>query len=140
MNKYAEKAIMLHKGGYNCAQSVLCAFSDKLDVDEKVLFKISEGFGLGMGGMESTCGSISGAIMLAGLMNSSGSIKNITKGKTHTFSREIIRSFREKNGSIICNELKGIKTGEVLRSCSGCIEDSVEIVCDIFFSESCVLK
>ena len=36
-----EKAIQLHDLGYNCAQAVLLAFDDKLDVDSKLLFKIS---------------------------------------------------------------------------------------------------
>ena len=44
MSKCAEKALELHAKGYNCAQAVVCAFKDKLDTDEKVLYKIAEGF------------------------------------------------------------------------------------------------
>ena len=32
------------------------------------------------------------------------------------------------NESVICRELKGVETGTVLRSCTGCIEDAVKIV------------
>ena len=65
-----EKAIELHDKGFNCAQAVACAFAEEIGVPEEVLFSACEGFGLGMGGMEATCGAVSGAIMLAGLKNS----------------------------------------------------------------------
>ena len=72
MGKYAEKALELHAKGYNCAQAVACAFSDQVDMDEDQLFKVMEGFGAGMGGMHGTCGAISGAVAIVGLMNSKG--------------------------------------------------------------------
>lgn len=46
-------------------------------------------------------------------------------------SRKLSDRFREKNGSVICKELKGIETGEMLRSCPGCVEDAAEILEDI---------
>ena len=65
-----ELAISLHDRGFNCAQSVACAFAEEIGVAEEVLFAANEGFGLGMGAMEGTCGAVSGAIMLAGFKNS----------------------------------------------------------------------
>ena len=32
-----------HHNGYNCAQAVLCSYSDKLGIDEETLFRLSEG-------------------------------------------------------------------------------------------------
>ena len=61
-----ELAIAKRNGKYNCAQAVVCSFSDEIGVDEAVLFKACEGFGSGMGCMECTCGALSGAILLAG--------------------------------------------------------------------------
>ena len=61
-----EKAIELHDRGCNCAQAVACAFAEEIGVPEETLFAAAEGFGLGMGGMEATCGAVSGAVMLAG--------------------------------------------------------------------------
>ena len=37
-------------------------------------------------------------------------------------------AFLEKNGSIICRDIKGVDTGKVLRSCDGCIEDAAQII------------
>ena len=50
-----------HKKGYNCAQSVSCAFSDRTDFDEETIFRLTEGLGLGMGGMQGMCGAIAAA-------------------------------------------------------------------------------
>lgn len=54
-----EKAIELHDRGCNCAQAVACAFAEEIGVPEETLFAAAEGFGLGMGGMEGTCGAVS---------------------------------------------------------------------------------
>lgn len=127
-----EEAIALHDMKYNCAQAVACAFCKEIGVEKEVLFKACEGFGLGMGGMSCTCGAVSGAVMLAGFKNSDGDINDPkTKADTYKLSKEIARRFEEKNGSLVCKELKGIETGKVLRSCAGCIEDAVEIAQDV---------
>lgn len=126
----AEKAIELHNSGYNCCQATVCAFAQKLGIDEDVLFKISEGFGLGMGTMNYTCGAVSGAVMLAGLKNSGGTSQR-TKAATYKLAEKITNEFNAKNQSVICRELKGVDTGKILRSCSGCIEDAVKIAEEI---------
>lgn len=125
-----EKAAELHNSGYNCCQAVACAFAQKLGIDEETLFKIGEGFGLGMGAMNCTCGAISGAVMLAGLKNSGGTSQR-TKAATYKLAAKIIDEFKAKNQSVICRELKGVDTGNILRSCSGCIEDAVKIAEEI---------
>lgn len=131
MNK-KEVAIQLHNSRYNCAQSVACAFADEVGVEKETLFKACESFGLGMGGMEGTCGAITGAVMLAGFKNSDGSIDNPkTKASTYALSRKIVERFQTKNQATRCKDLKGIETGTVLRSCAGCIEDAVELVEEI---------
>ena len=51
MEERLQKATEDHKKGYNCAQCVLCAYADVLNMEESVLFRVAEGFGGGMGGM-----------------------------------------------------------------------------------------
>ncbi len=121
------KAADLHNKGYNCAQSVACAFCEELGFDEETVFRLAEGFGLGMGGMQCTCGAVSGAVMLAGMLHSKPEMSGRSKAFTYKMAREIPAKFFEKNGSLICGELKGVETGKVLRSCPGCIDDAVEI-------------
>ena len=123
-----QKAISLHDKGYNCAQSVACAFTEEIGVPEEVLFAACEGFGLGMGGAKGTCGAVSGAVMLAGFRNSSCNLEHpSSKAATYKLAAAISGEFLEKNGSLTCCELKGLNTGKVIRSCPDCIMDAVEI-------------
>lgn len=124
-----EQATKNHEKGYNCAQAVACAFADVVEVDEKLLFKMTEGMGLGMGCMKGTCGAVNGAVTILGLHNSTGNLDSPdSKADTYRLSKELIETFHEKNKSIICKELKGIDTKQPLRSCAGCIEDAAEIL------------
>ena len=66
MESRVEQAVALHQKGYNCAQAIICTYCDLFGVDEQTAYKMSEGFGLGMGMME-TCGALTGGLMMAGL-------------------------------------------------------------------------
>ncbi|MEE0420441.1 MAG: C-GCAxxG-C-C family protein [Lachnospiraceae bacterium] len=128
MSERIQKALENHKKGMNCCQAVACAFADVMDVDENTIFKLGEGFGAGMGGMQCTCGAVSGAVLVAGMKNSSGDVTNpTTKGKTYTYAKKIVQDFKEKNGTVICKELKGVETKKMIRTCDGCIEDAARI-------------
>ena len=61
-----------HRRGYNCAQAVACTYCDLFGLDEETAFRLTEGYGLGMGNMEGTCGALSAACLLAGMKNSTG--------------------------------------------------------------------
>ena len=124
-----KRADELHNQGYNCAQAVACAYCDLFNADEKEVFRMMEAYGLGMGDMKCTCGAVSGMVTLAGLKNSDANLDAPkTKGSTYKIAKELTAAFREKNGSVICADLKGVETGEPLRSCKGCIEDAARIV------------
>ena len=108
---------------YNCCQAVACMFSKETGVSEDVLRRIGAGFGLGMGGMEGTCGALCGAEMILGLTKYKGSpIRNDAK--------ELHRKFTEMCGGSICRELKGVGTGKVLCSCDDCVKNAVAILED----------
>ena len=128
MSTKAEYVISLHDQGYNCAQAVACTFCKEFGVDEQEMFRIAEGFGLGMGMME-MCGALSGMMMVIGLANSVGDLEKgmPTKGSTYKQVKEQVQKFKEKNGSYLCRELKGVETGKVLCSCPQCIMDAVAL-------------
>ena len=142
----ADRAIACHNKGYNCAQSVAFAFLDKVDIDPETLFKVTEGLGLGMGGMEGTCGVFHLCAERAALFNmyqQSGQTKISTadlekpnsKGTSYKASKACIAAFKEKNSTIVCRELKGVDTGKVLRACPDCIRDAVAIIEENLFPE-----
>ena len=129
MTTRVEACIERHNKGYNCAQAVACTYADLFGVDEALMFRMTEGYGLGMGCMEGTCGAVTGACTLAGLKNSSGDLNNTTtKGATYKLSKAIVQQFTAQNGSSICKELKGVETGKVLRPCQDCIRDAARLV------------
>lgn len=127
-----EKALENHKKGYNCSQSVACAFCDKAGMEEKDLFRVMEAFGLGGGDMAGTCGAVAGAQALIGLIHSSAKLEAPdSKQNSYKIAKELNAKFREMNQSTICGELKGAATGTPLRSCNGCIEDAARLVCEL---------
>ena len=126
-------AIEKHNLGYNCAQSVALTYADLVDIAPEQLFKITEGFGLGGGNMQGTCGAISGAIALIGLLNSCGDLEHpSTKAQTYALGREILERFKAQNGSVLCHELKGVSTGKALRSCPDCIMDACQLFEELY--------
>lgn len=135
MTERAQRAQNLrNQKGYNCAQAVVCAYCDLFGMDENTAYKVSEGFGAGMGIMD-MCGALSAAVMLAGLKNSGGIEQpGATKGATNRLSKTIITKFKEKNGAYLCRELKGVADGAVLRDCPGCIADACALVEEILLA------
>lgn len=118
------KAIELKQNGLNCAQAVICAYTDVTGLDYQTSYNISSGFGSGMGNMEGTCGAISGANMVIGMINKE-------KEASSRAMRTLMAKFAERNGATQCKLLKGIGTGCVLRPCNECVADAVEFVEDI---------
>jgi len=136
MKSRVEDAAERHKKGYNCSQAVVCTYCDLLEMGEKEAFRISEGFGAGMGAMESTCGALSGAIMLAGLKKSDGNMgAPKTKGETYGLTKEVVRRFQERCGATICREIKGVETGKPKYACRDCVRAAAAIAEDVLFGE-----
>ena len=116
-----------HDRGFNCAQSTALACCDLVGLDEREAFRMLEGFGGGMGGTTETCGAISGGVAVIGYKISEGPHNPTTKKRTYPQAHRLVAEFRAKNGSTLCNEIKGLTGGPVLRSCPGCIEDAVRL-------------
>lgn len=128
MSEAANKALENHKNGYNCAQAVACAFSSRFGKDEKEVFQLMEPFGFGMGTM-GTCGAVSAMAAVVGMNVSDGNLDSpSTKKASYKVMKELTVKFIEKNRSVICREIKGVDSGEMLRSCNGCISDAAELL------------
>lgn len=105
-----EKARRLFKEeGYNCCQAVVLAYNDLFNIDDKLAASLASGFGGGMGRMREVCGSVSGMVMLAGLIYPADNPSD-KNGRTRNYAlvQEVAEEFRMINGSIVCKELLGL--------------------------------
>lgn len=110
MKDYEAIAKDLFKEGYNCSQAVLLAFAEECGLDEKTAAAVASSFGGGMGRLREVCGTVSGMFLAAGILYGYTEPKDY-EGKKEHYARiqELAHTFKEKNGSIICRELLGLK-------------------------------
>ncbi len=105
MENKAEIAHKLFKEkGLNCSQSVFLAFSKDYGLSDDMAFKISIGFGAGMGRLREVCGALSGAFMVIGL-----AFGDRTKKEVYELEQEFALAFKADNGSYICRDLLNLR-------------------------------
>lgn len=98
---------MFYKG-YNCSQAVVTAFHKELAMTEAEAARLSSSFGGGMGRMRETCGAVSGMLLVAGFLwgyDAPGDDK--AKAEHYRLVQRLAGKFRERAGSIVCQELLG---------------------------------
>lgn len=122
-----EKAAEKHSKGYNCAQAVTCSFCEEMKIDENTAKEISKKYG---GGAFKTCGAVMGMYIVNNFMSGERDLDNPAewKNSNNEHLQELEKTFKDKNGSVICAELKGRTGNKVLRSCRGCVEDAAMIL------------
>ena len=107
--RVAKAKRLFKEEGYNCCQAVVLAYNDLFDMDDSLAASLSSGFGGGMGRLREVCGSVSGMVMLAGLISPAAD-PSAKDGRTRNYSlvQEVAGEFKALNGSIICKELLGL--------------------------------
>lgn len=105
----SERAVQAEKNfkdGYNCAQSIVLAFSDLIDIDQQALLRIASPFGGGMGRLREVCGTVSGMNIVLGYLQGY-SLPGSHAEKTELYSqvRALAAQFAEINGSYVCRDL-----------------------------------
>lgn len=105
-----DKSVELFHKGFNCAQAVTAAFADLYGLTEEQALKISASFGGGIGRMREVCGAASGMFILAGLQCGSA-VEGDAEGKQYNYTvvQQLARTFIERNGSLFCAELLGLR-------------------------------
>ena len=102
--------------------------ADVIDIDEKTIFRATEGLGRGVGGLGGTCGALLGAASVAGMLTSDGEMHDPpTKKRSHELAAAIFEAFEAECGSSVCRELRGIGSGVVLTPCDECIAAAARI-------------
>lgn len=98
----------LFRQGYNCAQAVVFAFSDQMGGDSDSALRIASGFGGGIAHRQETCGAVTGAVMVLGLLHgrAMGEPKDRTD-ETYVRVQEFMRRFEARHGTCVCRDLLG---------------------------------
>ncbi len=130
------KAVDLFKNGYNCAQSVLGAFSDVTNLNEDILLSMGSSLGGGYARTRNLCGAVNAMGIIYGLATSCKD-KSIAYGEMQS----IISSFLGTYNTVNCSELlKGVKVTKGFvpqerttkyyesRPCLKIIEDCVKLL------------
>ena len=102
---------------FNCAQSILVTFSDKLGLTKERAFELGTGFGRGMH-FESTCGTLTAALMVLGM-----------QGYEKEDAVKLVHSFMERYSTTVCKELTAAIERRGLPRKAGCdqmVYDTVE--------------
>lgn len=109
--RVAKAKRLFKEEGYNCCQAVVLAYNDIFGIDDATAAALSSGFGGGMGRMREVCGSVSGMVLLAGLIKPAAdpSDKDARTGN-YALVQEVAGEFKAVNGSIICKELLGLSS------------------------------
>ena len=103
---HARRARALFLEGYNCAQSVFCAFTDVTGLDPETSARLASSFGGGLGRLRQTCGAVNAACMVLGCARGYAAPGDPqAKADHYALVREFVRRFTEAEGSITCREL-----------------------------------
>jgi len=98
-----------HDRGFNCGQSVLEAFRDRIGLTEDQCRRIATGLG---GGFRcgNICGAASGAVLVLGMLHPHNEEDMAQKAETAKLVKEFIGRFKAQfNGLLNCNELLSAK-------------------------------
>ncbi len=109
MASKADKAKELFLSGYNCAQAVFGAFCEDYGIPLETGLVISSGFGGGIARRREVCGAVSGAVMVLSMEHGySDAADTQAKKDLYTRVRQVLSSFEDETGSIVCRELLGL--------------------------------
>lgn len=137
METIQQKAAALHASGSNCAQSVLCAFSETFDFDFVQAHRMTTCMGAGLGRRQLLCGAVSGGALALGaaLGNESGADLD-TKERCYTIVAEYIATIEAEFGCSDCHGLLGVDLNTETGRAEFKARDLGATVCDRIISRS----
>lgn len=106
------RVLEIYKEGYNCAETLIKAVNEEKDLNIPV--SIASPFGSGMT-VGSTCGAITGLLMVIGAIN--GREQAIELNNSKRYTKEIMNKIKKKYGTFECIELKkkGVPCKEIIK-------------------------
>jgi C_GCAxxG_C_C family probable redox protein len=105
----AERALLCFDNGFNCAESVLMAVEESLQLDGSQSQRLATAFGAGIARQGYVCGCLSGAAMAVGLAvgRVEGSDQE-SKELVYEIVGRIFDEFSERLHAVECRQLTGV--------------------------------
>ena len=140
----AELAKKFFAGKYNCSQSTMKAILLELNLDFDQIMPLAAGIGAGVAHEGNACGAVTGAILALGVVE--GKLHNgplEQKEAAYASGEEFVSRFKEKHGTIICDQLTGIamtdldarktanENGTFAKKCPTFVSDAVRIALEM---------
>ena len=92
--------------GANCAQAVLKAFGEETGLGDELSLKLASSFGGGMGRMRKTCGALTAAFMVAGIIKGCDNLNDIgLKGEHYALVQRMAKEFEKAFGTTECKDI-----------------------------------
>lgn len=135
------EALKRFANGNNCAQSVLLTYAEILHIDLETALNLTSGFGAGMGRLQETCGAVTGAYMVFGIVAGKQNPENADKKEmANLLIQKYYDKFVVKHKSTDCKILlncnlrteegqQKFETENLIETvCQKCIRDSIELI------------
>jgi C_GCAxxG_C_C family probable redox protein len=102
----AEAAAENMRSGFNCAQSIVKAFSSELTVDEVAAVKMAASLGAGLGRNGYVCGALSGAALVIGARyGNMDPADTAGREKAYEKANALLEKFEKEYHTVLCREL-----------------------------------
>lgn len=138
MKSKVNEVLGCFNNGFDCSQAILSSYCEEFGLDKELAMKLSCGLAAGMSRLGETCGAVTGAYLLIGLIHGKYlPYDNEAKEKTFELVQEFERQFVERNKSTNCYELldvdlrngdKQIAFKQVKGICPKLVKDAAEIL------------
>lgn len=103
-----KKAVEMMENGNNCGMAVLAAFGEGYGLDQETARRLGRPLGAGMGMMGLTCGAVSAGFLALGLAAETDREEGEMRPQLYARVRDLAERFKERNGTIRCQELLGL--------------------------------
>ena len=84
-------------------------YGERSGLDRETALRVAGAFGAGMARTGETCGAVTGALMVIGLHHAkTRKGDDDSRERAYALAQELMDSFRERNGSLLCREILGV--------------------------------
>lgn len=125
-----DRAMELHRKGYNCAQCVTLVFADECEISPELAAKCAAGLGAGVGALGEICGVVTGMAVVTGMR---GNGDADSKKKANPAVNALGKEFLAANGNLRCRDLK---TPGARKSCDELIASGIEMLYNQIYNQT----